>query len=490
MSTPPFLLGSDTMRLVLAFACIIIFVWLGVVPGHAEKRVALVIGNSTYGKVARLPNPANDANAMAAMFRKAGFDVVQTKANLDLVSMRRALRDFADVVRDADVAVVFYAGHGIEVNGTNYLIPIDAVLERDIDVEDEAVSLDRVSQIIEPAKRLRLIILDACRDNPFASRMKRSAANRSIGRGLARVDVLTADTLVAFAAKNGSTAADGSGPNSPYTSALLQHLVTPGLDVRLAMGRVRDQVLSSTGGKQEPFVYGSLGGAEVSLVPAANTAPAPSTPLSEAERAWLAVKDTTSVGVLEDFIRRYSDTIYGTLARDRLDALTATLTFEQGVDRAGNTILELNLPAADARLCQSMCVKEPRCTAWVYRAPEGRTDNRPHCWLRNNVTKSPLTNDRVTVSGDVPRRLNDTNLALTIEQGVDRAGNTILELDLSSPDPWICQSMCVKEARCTAWVYRTPEGRTNGRPHCWLRNNITKGPPTNDRATISGDVPR
>jgi len=171
------------MRLaaVLAFAAVLI---VGVVPSHAEKRVALVIGNSTYGKAPRLPNPANDAGAVAALFSKAGFDVVQPKTNLDLSSMRRVLRDFSDAVRDADVAVVFYAGHGIEVNGVNYLIPVDAALERDIDVEDETVSLERVSQIIAPAKRLRLIILDACRENPFAAGIKRTVASRSIERGL------------------------------------------------------------------------------------------------------------------------------------------------------------------------------------------------------------------------------------------------------------------------------------------------------------------
>src|ERR1700680_1332948 len=233
------------MRLVAAFACAVMVIWLGIAPGHAEKRVALVIGNSAYSKVPRLPNPANDAGAIAALLGRSGFDVVQTKTNLDLASMRRALRDFTDVVRDADMVVVFYAGHGIEVGGTNYLIPVDATLERDIDAEDEAISLDRVSQLIEPAKQFRLIILDACRDNPFASGMKRTTANRSIGRGLPRIDP-TSDTLIAFAARAGSTAGDGVGPNSPYTTALLKHLMTPGLDVSLALRRVRDQVIAST----------------------------------------------------------------------------------------------------------------------------------------------------------------------------------------------------------------------------------------------------
>jgi uncharacterized caspase-like protein len=163
--------------------------------------------------------------------------------------------------------VIFFAGHGMEVNGTNYLIPIDAILERDIDVEDETVPLDRVIQILEPAKRLRLVVLDACRDNPFVRSMKRTIAGRSIERGLAKVDVLTSDTLIAFAAKAGSTASDGDGTNSPYTTALLKHLTIPGLDLRLAFGRVRNEVLKNTDNRQEPFVYGSLGGSEVSLVP-------------------------------------------------------------------------------------------------------------------------------------------------------------------------------------------------------------------------------
>ena len=129
-------------------------------------------------------------------------------------------------------------------------------------------------QVLEPAKRLRIINSDACRDNPFVRSMRRTIATRSIGRGLARVDVMSSDTLVAFAARAGSTASDGDGTNSPYTTALVKHLMTPGLDLRLALGRVRDEVLKSTNNKQEPFVYGSLGGAEIPLVAAAAPPPA------------------------------------------------------------------------------------------------------------------------------------------------------------------------------------------------------------------------
>jgi Protein of unknown function (DUF3300)/Caspase domain len=234
----------------------------------ADKRVALVIGNSEYRNVARLPNPANDAAAVAGLFKSTGFEV-DLRLDLDSNNMRRALREFSQTARDADVVVVFYAGHGIEMNGTNYLIPTDAKLEQDFDVEDETVSLDRVLATAEPAKRLRLVILDACRDNPFMKSMKRSVASRSIGRGLARIEPTTTDTLVAFAAKAGSIAVDGAGANSPFTAALLKHVATPGLDIRIALGRVHDDVLESTRRQQEPTIYGSLGGADMSLVPAA-----------------------------------------------------------------------------------------------------------------------------------------------------------------------------------------------------------------------------
>ncbi|MET0567637.1 MAG: caspase family protein [Hyphomicrobiaceae bacterium] len=290
---------------------LLVFLIASASPAWAQKRVALVIGNGAYAKVTPLPNPARDSVAIETMLKSAGFDSVWRHTDLSASAMRRALRDFSDQTRDADVAVVFFAGHGIEVNGTNYLIPVDAVLERDIDVEDEAVPLDRVSQVLFQTRRLRLIILDACRDNPFSRSMRRTVTGRSIGRGLARVDVLTSDTLVAYAAKAGSTADDGEGTNSPYTSALIKHLATPGLDVRLALGRVRDEVLKTTRNKQEPFVYGSLGGNEISLVPH-----------RRALREWQDVKNTRSIKVLESFIQRHrNDTVYSMLAQERLEEL-------------------------------------------------------------------------------------------------------------------------------------------------------------------------
>ena len=153
----------------------------------------------------------------------------------------------------------------MEVDGTNYLIPVDAALERDLDVYDEAVPLERVLVTIEPAKQLRLVMLDACRDNPFARSMKRTNGTRAVGRGLAKVEPSSPNTLIAFASKAGSTAADGDGKNSPFTIALVKHIGTPGLDLRRAFGYVPDEVLKATGSRQEPYVYGFLGGDDVPL---------------------------------------------------------------------------------------------------------------------------------------------------------------------------------------------------------------------------------
>jgi uncharacterized caspase-like protein len=235
---------------------------------RAEKRVALVIGNGLYQSVPKLANPIKDAVALADMFRKAGFDWVRLREDLGNLEFKRSLREFIDVAQDADVAVVYYAGHGIQVRDMNYMIPVDAKLATEVDAEDEAVSLERIVMALEPAKRLRLLILDACRDNPFARTMKRRVAVRAIASGLARMEPTLSDTLIAYAAKAGSTAEDGDGENSPFAAALVKHLSVPGLDVRLAFGRVRDEVLRRTRNKQEPFIYGSLGGESISLVPA------------------------------------------------------------------------------------------------------------------------------------------------------------------------------------------------------------------------------
>jgi len=262
------------MRRLAAFVTAFLAVCLANQPALAGKRVALVIGNSSYQNVAALTNPANDATAITEMFKKASFDVVESRRDLKYMEMRRALRDFADKARGADIAVIYFAGHGLEVDGTNYIVPVDAVLERDADVDDEAIALNRILLAAEPATQLRLVILDACRDNPFTKKMKRTISSRSLGRGLIGVEASKPNTFIAFAAKEGSTAADGDGRNSPFSAALLKHLTRPGLDIRKAFGFVRDDVMTATGNQQEPYTTNSLGGNDVALVPAPAPPPA------------------------------------------------------------------------------------------------------------------------------------------------------------------------------------------------------------------------
>jgi uncharacterized caspase-like protein len=325
-------------------------------PAFAEKRVALVLGNSNYQNVAPLANPVNDSARIAATLKDAGFDVVDSRRDLPAAETRRALRDFADRARDADIAVVYYAGHGIEVDGGNYLIPVDARLERDTDIYDEGLSLDRILIAIEPAKKLRLVILDACRDNPFARTMKRTVASRAIGQGLAKVEPTSPNVLIAYSAKAGSTAADGDGKNSPFTTALSHHLTKPGLDVRRAFGFVRDEVLKTTGNKQEPFVYGSLGGEDVPLVPApAAAAPAPPALNVQAEvrRDYELALQIGNKSALNAFLAQYPDGFYASLAKLQLDKITAEETRVAAAEKARLTEQErLRLAAEGAQKAQ------------------------------------------------------------------------------------------------------------------------------------------
>ena len=190
--------------------------------------MALVVGNSTYAHIGRLPNPDNDARDMSAALRRLGFEVT-TELDADRVELTEALRAFTRRSAGADIALVFYAGHGIEMDGVNYLVPVDARLERDVDVRFETVTVDDLLVSTSGAS-LRLVLLDACRNNPLARSIQRTAATRTLSGGSfadLKEDLLGDETLVAYAAAAGTAAADGRGRNSPYTAALLSHLETP-----------------------------------------------------------------------------------------------------------------------------------------------------------------------------------------------------------------------------------------------------------------------
>jgi tetratricopeptide (TPR) repeat protein len=224
----------------------------------AEKRVALVVGNSAYQRVTGLRNPANDAKALAAALRRIGFSEVRELLDANLSQLGTALKEFGDLATGADWAVIYFAGHGVEVGGTNYLIPVDAALEQQSHIDDETVPLSRVLAKVAGASKMQLVILDACRNNPFVPKMRQAGKQaRAIGRGLASIEP-ESGVLVAYAARDGTMALDGESENSPYAEALVKHLAEPGLEISLLFRKVRDEVLGKTARQQEPYTYGSL----------------------------------------------------------------------------------------------------------------------------------------------------------------------------------------------------------------------------------------
>ena len=306
---------------------------------EAGKRVALLIGNQQYQATAPLKNPGNDVQLMRTTLLAAGFDEVDVAIDVDLTGMKKALRSFEDKVYGSEVAVLYYSGHGLEMKGTNYLIPTDAVLKSDLDVEDEALPLERAERSLNGASRLKLIILDACRNNPFIEAMAASSGTRAIQKGLAKVEPEGADTLVAYASRAGTVALDGSGTNSPFAEALSKYIAQPGVDIRIALGQVRDEVVKVTQRKQEPFVYGSLGGAQIYLsikelnVTVNNNADtkteekkeevAPNG-ISSAAADWQNIKDLADKELLEAFIAKHgADAVYKMLAEKKLKLLAA-----------------------------------------------------------------------------------------------------------------------------------------------------------------------
>jgi uncharacterized caspase-like protein len=273
---------------------------------HAESRIALVIGNSAYSNVSALPNPANDAADISQSLQHLGFDVTTiTDAKFD--AFRRALIEFGRAARGADMAVLFFAGHGVEISGDNWLLPVDAELKNDIDVDTEAVGLKSAMLAVSNAKRLGLVILDACRNNPFAGKMRRAGPAPVLDPGLAPVEP-GENVLVAYAARDGTTASDGQGRNSPFTTALLHHLETPGLEIEFLFRNVRDDVMSATNDEQQPFVYGSLSREEIYFKdgPPAQATYNTAAVMSDAgEIAWSFLKGTSDVDTLQRFVEQF-----------------------------------------------------------------------------------------------------------------------------------------------------------------------------------------
>ena len=246
------------------FTSILILSFLVLAPAFgAQKRVALVIGNSAYKHVPALANPKNDANAIASALARLNFDVIEG-TNLTRLQFEAKIREFARAIRGADIALFYYAGHGLQVNGINYLVPIDTQLLDEADLEFEALRLQTILSQMEREQRTNLIILDACRDNPLTRNLAATMGARStnVGQGLAPTDT-GIGTLITYSTQPGNIALDGDGANSPFTEALIRHIETPGEDIGVVMRRVRQDVIAKTSGRQVPWDNSSLVGSVI-----------------------------------------------------------------------------------------------------------------------------------------------------------------------------------------------------------------------------------
>ena len=306
------------------------------------RRVALVVGNGAYQNAPALPNPPNDARAVAQALRDLNFEVLEA-TDLDQPDLRVKLNEFGQQLEGAQVGLFFYAGHGLQVDGENYLVPIDARLQKEAQVPWQTVPLRDVLSSMEAAVPTRLVLLDACRDNPLVRQLKRGVAvNRSssIGQGLAEVHSAVG-TLIAYATGPGDVAADGDDRHSPFTAALLEHIATPGLEVRQVLGRVRDQVLKATGDQQVPWDSSSLRGefffkardnasneyrlpSQTNRISSSNLPPIGAFDERQLDLGyWESVKDSNSIEDFSLYLENYPNGIYAALAKRRISVLQA-----------------------------------------------------------------------------------------------------------------------------------------------------------------------
>jgi uncharacterized caspase-like protein len=319
--------GSIGLRVVLFLATLTTAMALSRVA-QGQERVALVVGNSKYISANAVPNAVNDARVMARALRDIGF-VVADGYDLRRDGMERQIREFLRKSESARVALFFYAGHGLQVDGRNYLLPIDTKLEAASDLGFETIALDNILESLDGTSRTNIIILDACRNNPFAqSFASRFGAARSVTvlSGLAGYSNLGTGTLIAFSTAPGAVALDGSGSNSPFTKALARHVRTPGVEVRQMLTRVRADVAAETGGRQIPWDNSSLLG-EVYLAGPGKPEPqrvdvSPATPTPAADDLlWEAVKSSSVAAVFEEFANKFPTSPHAREARTRADEL-------------------------------------------------------------------------------------------------------------------------------------------------------------------------
>jgi uncharacterized caspase-like protein len=420
----------------------------GVLPAAAERRVALVVGNAAYKHTTPLANPANDARDMAKALEGTGFEVIlaldAAKAEMD-----GALRAFADKLASADVALFFYAGHGLQVGGRNFLVPVEARLTRERDLEFEAVGLDFVLRQMEIDRegKTTIVMLDACRDNPLSRNLARSMGTRSasVGQGLAPAPA-GVGTFIAYSTQPGNVALDGAGRNSPFTAALARHIGTAGRNLNATMIEVRKSVIEATGGRQVPWDHSALTG-DFYFVPGearqgtTAAAPAPKSDDVEALKARLKA--------LEEAERKRAGG-----AGERAGGVSGNPAFT-GETAAAQQERIVKLAEAKARLAVAEDKqKELQARLFEARRAEGQA--------KDGAERQRLLQASMRVLSDMTRasleakKLREEIAVLEappsrgtfeVAQG-KRAVGELLELP---PGTANCESRCLAESRCVAW---------------------------------------
>lgn len=326
---------------------------LTAVAASADKRVALVIGNSAYVHAPPLANPRNDAADMAAKLKELGFEVV-VGLDLDKAGMERRIRQFAESMADARMALFFYAGHGLQVAGKNYLVPTDAALETVPSLDFEATPFDFIQQQMERHPSVNVYILDACRNNPLGRSLARAMGTRSaaIKPGLAKIQAGRQDTIISFSTQPDNVALDGTGRNSPFSATLLKHLAAPDKDMAAVFVAVRKDVLAATDGGQVPWENSSLTG-----------------------QFFFKQRDFAAPGAMEPY-----------------------------TDRPGYDIEDAQRAAGSAEACRDACYTDIRCRAWTHVRP-GILGPEPRCFLKNAIPPAQANSCCTSgVKGVAPRR--------------------------------------------------------------------------------------
>jgi uncharacterized caspase-like protein len=510
----------------LAFASLLsVFLWLGDASAYvANKRVALVIGNSNYQHAVTLPNPVNDSKLMADTLRKAGFTVVEG-FDLDKTGMGKLLDQFTEAAYDADTAVVYYAGHGLQVDGHNYLIPIDAALEKPAQLQTRTIPVEDVLAALPPDPAVGVVILDACRDNPLARTLAAALPkSRSMGAGLAPVQAngLSHDAgglLIAYATDPGAVAYDGSSDHSPYTTALAHNLTTPGLEIQSALTRVRAEVSTETAGAQRPWHNASLarevylGGpapvqpAAASQQPAAGSggeSPSAATAPAGADvdwtveqKVWDEASKRNTIAHYELYLQQFPNGRFTDMAKLNIDQLkeggaTAGANSQAAGAPAGKPEQVAMVPGSQSRTAVGVSdeVKQAPGTAATEAAINLDRDARIDLQLRLNA----LGYYRGTFDGSLGPRSRAAISAWQKQNGIVETGYLTPEQQMIivlQSDPMMADVRARYEAeKAAAAKQQTQPAKTASKPTTKKQQVATKAPPRKkSTGAAQDDVP-